>query len=59
MFCESHSVVPSLKSIYFVVININNCFDKTQTNGKLSEIGDTILGTHFLVIYVSSRIPKF
>lgn len=32
-----------------VVININDYFDKTQTNGKLSEIGDTVIGTHFLV----------
>lgn len=37
MFCEVNSVVPSLKSVYYVVININDCFDKTQTNGKPSE----------------------
>lgn len=59
MFCEVNSVVPSLKSIYYVFININYYFDKTQTNVKLSEIGDTIIGTHFLVFYVGSRIPKF
>lgn len=48
MFCEVNSVAPSSKSIYYVVININDYFDKTQTNGKLSEIGDTIIGTIFL-----------
>lgn len=40
---------PSFKSTCNGVVNIKGFFENPQTKGKISEIGNTFVGTFFLV----------